>query len=94
EAEVDSSQAGSHTLSLGYEEPQADGSVKRGSVQAAVGAMMLREQRLPARVHAGRCPADLQAGPSAGGPARLGHVLVCTGSQAGQSAAVVLKRAG
>jgi len=36
EAEVDSSQAGSHTLSLGYEEPQADGSVKRGSVQAAV----------------------------------------------------------
>jgi len=65
-----------------------------GSVQAAVGAMMLREQRLPARVHAGRCPADLQAGPSAGGPARLGHVLVCTGSQAGQSAAVVLKRAG
>ncbi len=36
EADVDSSVAGSHTLSLGYEEPQADGSAKRGSVQAAI----------------------------------------------------------
>ncbi len=36
EAEVDSSLAGAHTLSLGYEEAQADGSIKRGSVQAAV----------------------------------------------------------
>ncbi len=63
-----------------------------GSVQAAVAAMALRTQHLPARLHAGRCPDDLQAGPNGGGPATLRHVLVCTGSHCGQSAAIVLSK--
>lgn len=64
-----------------------------GAVQAAVGAMCLREQRLPARLHAGTCPADLLAGASASHEAALTHVLVCTSAMGGQNAAVVLRKA-
>jgi 3-oxoacyl-[acyl-carrier-protein] synthase II len=62
-----------------------------GAVQAAVGAMCLKEQKLPARLHAGRAPAGMQAGPSESRPARLRHVLVATGSMGGQNAAIILK---
>ncbi len=64
-----------------------------GGLQAAVAAKAVAEQRLPARIHAGTARPGLcaQAAPSA--PARLEHVLVCTGALGGQNAALVLKRA-
>lgn len=65
----------------------------QGGLAVAVGAMCVREQRLPARLHAGRVPGGLDAGPAASRGAELRHVLVCTGSLGGQNAAVVLRRA-
>jgi 3-oxoacyl-[acyl-carrier-protein] synthase II len=63
-----------------------------GGVAAAVGAMCLHEQRLPARLHAGR-PADgLDAGAAAARPAKLRNVLVATPALGGQNAAIVLTR--
>ncbi|MBX3405444.1 MAG: hypothetical protein KF869_01665 [Phycisphaeraceae bacterium] len=62
-------------------------------VQAAVGAMCLREQRLPARLHAGRPSGGLDAGARGAVAANLNCVLVCTGSLGGQNAAAVLTRA-
>jgi 3-oxoacyl-[acyl-carrier-protein] synthase II len=64
-----------------------------GGVMASVASLMLSEQRLPARLHAGRCPADLRAQAAASAPASLRHVLVCTSSLGGQNAAVVVRRA-
>ncbi|MCB9845921.1 MAG: hypothetical protein H6811_08060 [Phycisphaeraceae bacterium] len=64
-----------------------------GGVQAALGAMCLESQRLPARVHAGRPRGDMLAGQSASRDATLRHVLVCSGSIGGSSAAIVLRRA-
>jgi 3-oxoacyl-[acyl-carrier-protein] synthase II len=62
-----------------------------GGIQAAVAAKCLREQRLPARLHAGR-PADgLRAERADSRPANLRHVMVCTGALGGQNAAIVLK---
>lgn len=63
-----------------------------GGVAAAVGAMCLREQRLPARLHAGSPAPDMQAGESPGGPANLRYVVVCGSALGGQNAAVVLRR--
>ncbi len=71
--------------------PQLGGCVSgTGAIQAAVAALCLRHQRLPARIHAGKVPADLQAGPAPAREAKLRRVLVCSGSQHGQHAAMVL----
>lgn len=66
----------------------------QGALQAAVAAMCVREQRLPARIHHGHWDADFQAGPAPSRPADLGYVLVCTPALGGQNAALVLKRPG
>jgi 3-oxoacyl-[acyl-carrier-protein] synthase II len=63
-----------------------------GGLAVAVAAMCLREQKLPARLHAGRPEAGLDAGATSARPAVLRHVLVATGSLGGQNAAVVLRR--
>lgn len=71
--------------------PQLGGCVSgTGAIQAAVGALCVRHQRLPARLHAGSVAADLQAGAAPAREARLRRVLVCSGSQHGQHAAMVL----
>lgn len=62
----------------------------RGGVQAGVGALCLREQRLPARVHAGRPEGGALAGAEPSRPAALRRVLVCTSSMGGSNAALVL----
>jgi 3-oxoacyl-[acyl-carrier-protein] synthase II len=66
-----------------------------GGVQAAVAACCLHEQRLPARLNAGR-PAMLNGVEPLGGAsesvrATLRSVLVCSGSLGGQNAALVLR---
>jgi 3-oxoacyl-[acyl-carrier-protein] synthase II len=66
----------------------------QGALQAAVAAVCLREQRLPARVHHGRWDADFQAGPAPSRPANLEYMLVCTPALGGQNAALVLRRTG
>lgn len=63
-----------------------------GGLTAAAGAMAIREQKLPARVHAGT-PDGADAGACGARDAGLEHVLVCSGSYGGQAAALVLKRA-
>jgi 3-oxoacyl-(acyl-carrier-protein) synthase len=65
----------------------------QGAVLAAVGALCVRSQALPARVHAGTCPDDLQAGPAPARSATLDLVVVCCSSLGGQCAALVLARA-
>jgi len=62
-----------------------------GALQAAVGAMCLFEQRLPARLHHGAPAPGLQAGPAGAQAAKLRCVLVCTSSLGGQNAALVLR---
>lgn len=62
-----------------------------GGIHAAVGAMCLREQRLPARLHAGSPAGGLDAGPRASESRALRHVLVCTSGMGGQNAAIVLQ---
>ena len=63
-----------------------------GAVQAAVGALCLKHQQLPARLHAGRPSAGMQAGAAPARAARLRHILVAAGSMGGQNAAIVLKQ--
>lgn len=63
-----------------------------GGLTTAVGAMAIREQKLPARVHGGS-PDGAIAGRSESVPAVLRNVLVCAGSYGGQAAALVLRRA-
>jgi 3-oxoacyl-[acyl-carrier-protein] synthase II len=65
-----------------------------GAIALGVGARCLFEQRLPARIHAGRCWEDLRAYECGSREARLGHVLVCTNSMGGQNAAIVLRATG
>lgn len=65
-----------------------------GALQVAAGCLCLSEQRLPARVHAGRPATGLEAGASISRPAELERVLVCSSSMGGQHAAIVLGRAG
>jgi 3-oxoacyl-[acyl-carrier-protein] synthase II len=61
-----------------------------GSIQAAVAARIVREQRLPARLHAGTPAPGLDAGRADSRPARIRYILASTGSQGGQNAAIVL----
>lgn len=64
----------------------------QGGLQMAAGALVVREQRLPTRVHAGSPGSGMQAGASAGGPTTLKHVLVVSSALGGQNAAAVLSR--
>ena len=64
-----------------------------GGLQLAVAAKCLSEQKLPARIHAGKPAAGLDVGPVASRAANLNYVLVCTGSVGGQNGAAVLARA-
>lgn len=66
-------------------------SASSGGLAVAVAAKCLSEQTLPARINAGRVPADLQAGPAASRKATLRHILVATGALGGQNAALVLR---
>lgn len=70
-----------------------DCAAAQGGLAAAVGALCLRNQRLPARVHSGRPHADVQAGATPGGEAALRHILVLTSSLGGQNAALILRAA-
>lgn len=63
-----------------------------GAVAACVGALCVRNQTLPARLHAGSPAPGLDAGPAKQRDGRLRHVLVCTNALGGQNAAVVLRR--
>jgi 3-oxoacyl-[acyl-carrier-protein] synthase II len=63
-----------------------------GGLAACVASMALHRQTLPARIHAGTPPQDLQAGATPHRDAPLRHVLVCTTALAGQNAALVLRR--
>ncbi len=69
-----------------------ESSAVNGAVLAAVGALCVRHQMIPARLHAGNCPRDLQAHAAPAGKARLRHVLVCSSSFGGQNAAIVLRQ--
>lgn len=66
-----------------------------GAMLAAVGALAIKHQRLPARLHAGgTVPDDFRVGPRAAGDASLHTVLVCSPSLGGQVGALVLRRVG
>jgi len=64
-----------------------------GALQIIAGAKAIERQALPARIHAGSCPPDLQAGPTKARDARVRGVLVCGVSWGGQCGALVLVRA-
>lgn len=61
-----------------------------GGIAACVAAMALRTQTLPARINAGRSPADLQAGTASSSSAMLRHILICTNALGGQNAALIM----
>lgn len=66
-----------------------------GALLASMGAMAIRNQRLPARVHAGTgIPGDFRVGACAARDAALHTVLVCSPSLGGQNGALVLRRVG
>jgi 3-oxoacyl-[acyl-carrier-protein] synthase II len=62
-----------------------------GGLAAAVGALCLRHQKLPARIHAGKPHPDAQAGRAPGRDASLRHILVMNSSLGGQNAALILR---
>ncbi|MCA9309719.1 MAG: hypothetical protein KDA21_00825 [Phycisphaerales bacterium] len=64
-----------------------------GGVGVCVAALALHHQMLPARINAGKCPADIQSHAAPASDARLRHVLVCTGALGGQNAALILRSA-
>jgi 3-oxoacyl-[acyl-carrier-protein] synthase II len=67
-----------------------------GGLQMVAGALALKNQQLPARIHAGSPGLGIPAGPSEARPTpgkRLRYALLCGGSLGGQNAAVVLKAA-
>ncbi len=64
-----------------------------GGLAAAVGAVCLHRQRLPARVHAGTPAPGIDAGRAGARDARLRHVVVATSALGGQNAAIVLRAA-
>lgn len=68
-----------------------DAMAGNGGVAAAVGALCLKHQRLPARIHSGQPAPGLLAGATESRSAVLKTVLVCTSSLGGQNAAVVLR---
>lgn len=61
-------------------------------VAACIAAMCLRDQKLPARLHAGEPERGIMAGSAPARDARLRRVLVCTGSIGGQNAALIMGR--
>jgi 3-oxoacyl-(acyl-carrier-protein) synthase len=65
-----------------------------GGLQAAVAALAIKHQTLPARVGKGReaLVGGLRAGPAPSRAMPIKNVLVCTSSLGGQNAAVVLRR--
>lgn len=65
----------------------------QGGLAVAAAALVLKNQMLPARLHAGRPFAGLDAGAAPTRPATLRNVLVTTGSVGGQNAAIVLSSA-
>lgn len=69
-----------------------EGMAGMGAMLAVVGAMCVKHQALPARIHGGAPAQDLDAGPAPARDADLGHVLVCTGSMGGSAGAIVLAR--
>lgn len=62
-----------------------------GSILAAVGALCVKEQRLPARSETGGGLSDKFIASQPSRPARLRAILVCSSAQGGQNAALVLK---
>ncbi|TVQ61967.1 MAG: hypothetical protein EA378_05745 [Phycisphaerales bacterium] len=70
-----------------------DLSAGTGGVLAAVGALCLKEQTLPARLHAGNHPSWLDVAPAPARAAKLEYVLCCSPALGGQNAAIVLRRA-
>ncbi|MDQ7013982.1 MAG: beta-ketoacyl synthase N-terminal-like domain-containing protein [Planctomycetota bacterium] len=62
-----------------------------GALQVAAACLCLREQKLPARLHAGTPAPGLDAGNAPARQATLGCMLVCSTSLGGQNAAVVLR---
>lgn len=62
-----------------------------GALQAATAALCIRHRTLPARLHAGSPRHDLRAESAQPTPLPIRHVLLCTGSLAGQNAAMVLR---
>lgn len=62
------------------------------SVQVAVAALCLQQQRLPARIHAGQ-PRGLDVAACEARPAKLRNILICAAATGGQNAAIVLRRA-
>lgn len=77
------------TLSPSIGECMAGG----GALRVAAGAMAIKEQRLPARIHGGRAAEGLRAEAAPARGAALKNVLVCTSSLGGQNAAIVLTAA-
>jgi 3-oxoacyl-[acyl-carrier-protein] synthase II len=63
-----------------------------GGLLAAAGALCLYHQRLPARIHGGGYPADLDVGPAPARDRKLRAILVCTSAMGGQNAALVLRK--
>lgn len=61
-----------------------------GAVRVGIAAMCLEQQKLPARLHGGALPEGVRAGQAPAREARLRRVLVCTSSNGGQNAALVL----
>lgn len=62
-----------------------------GALQVAVAARCLREQKLPARLHAGTPAPGLDAAAAPARDATLDAVLICSTSLGGQNAAIVLR---
>ncbi len=62
-----------------------------GGLQVVAAALAIKHQRLPARIHAGKPAAGVQAGASCARDARVEYALLTSGSLGGQNAAVVLK---
>ena len=62
-----------------------------GGLQAAVAALILKNQLLPARLGAASLPAWPAAARAASRPQVVKNVLVCSSSRAGQNAALVLR---
>ncbi len=62
-----------------------------GGLMVAVAAKCLAEQKLPARLHAGKPDSTLMAGAAPSRRAALNYILVCSSSLGGQNGAIVLK---
>ncbi|MBX3379887.1 MAG: hypothetical protein KF805_07310 [Phycisphaeraceae bacterium] len=63
-----------------------------GGIQMAAGALAIKNQKLPARIHKGTPASGLQAGESSEREAGLRYVLVVSSALGGQNAAAVLRR--